>query len=158
VKEVTKGGWFDFLKHLDQDWTATVDPLFYDKHATLLLNFEQKYLSADGCKAGSFSRTDTIYSKSNSAKIVVSASPTLGNDRPTRIKIMIRINQERFIPALEKMTSFTMSAVVVGGVRDIQMSHEFLQVTKGGLNKKMIMVAHENIGQDRGLINLSGTL
>jgi hypothetical protein len=44
-------------------------------------------------------------------------------------EILIRIHQKRFITPLVKVASPVMPPVVIRGIRDIEMTHEFLKVS-----------------------------
>jgi hypothetical protein len=49
-----------------------------------------------------------------------------------------------------------MLPVVIGSVRDIEMAHHFLKVSRRSFDKEMEMIGHQDIGQDLGLINIAG--
>jgi len=45
------------------------------------------------------------------------------------LEILIRIHQKRFITALIKMASPVMPPIVIGRIRNIEMTHEFLKIS-----------------------------
>jgi hypothetical protein len=45
------------------------------------------------------------------------------------LKIVIRIHQKRFVAPLIKVTPLAMLPVVIGGIGNIEMAHEFLEVS-----------------------------
>jgi hypothetical protein len=45
------------------------------------------------------------------------------------LKIVLRIHQERFVTPLVKMAPQAMFPVVIGSIGDIEMTHEFLEVS-----------------------------
>jgi hypothetical protein len=50
------------------------------------------------------------------------------------LKILIRIDQKRFVTPLVKMACPAMDPVVIRSIGDIEMSHEFLKVSQRGFN------------------------
>ena len=49
-------------------------------------------------------------------------------------------------------------AVVVGGVGDVEVAHELLEIGERGLDEQMKVVLHQDVGRNRYLINIGGFL
>jgi hypothetical protein len=45
------------------------------------------------------------------------------------LQILIGINQKRFITPLVKVASPVMLPVIIGSIRNVEMSHEFLKIS-----------------------------
>jgi hypothetical protein len=45
------------------------------------------------------------------------------------LKIMIGIDEKRLVAALVEMTRFLVTTIIIGGVRDIEVTHKFLKIT-----------------------------
>jgi hypothetical protein len=56
------------------------------------------------------------------------------------LEILIGIHQKRFIAPLVKMAPPAMLPVIIRGIRNIEMTHEFLKVSKRGFDEQMEVV------------------
>jgi len=45
------------------------------------------------------------------------------------LKIMIGIDEKRLVAALVEMTRFLVTTIIIGGVRDIEVTHKFLKIS-----------------------------
>jgi len=70
------------------------------------------------------------------------------------LQIIVLINQEGMVAALIQMACASVSTIGPSRVGDIEVPHELLEISPGGFHQKMKMVAHQNIGEDLGLVNV----
>jgi hypothetical protein len=63
-------------------------------------------------------------------------------------KITIGVNQKRFISPLIEVTGSMVPAIEVSGIADIEMTHEFGQITLRGGDQQMEVIGHEHIGEE----------
>jgi hypothetical protein len=72
------------------------------------------------------------------------------------LQIGIGLDEEGLISPLIEMAGPVMGAVEMGGIGDVEVPHEFLKIGAGGLNQKMEVIGHQDIGQHLYLIDLGG--
>ena len=72
------------------------------------------------------------------------------------LEIMIGIDQEGLIAPLIKMAASLMRTVVIGSIRDIEVSHEFLEICHPCLEQQMKVVAHQRISHYLHLVDVAG--
>ena len=69
-------------------------------------------------------------------------------------KVAVCVYEKGLIPPLVEMTGLMVSLVEIGGVGDVEVAHEFLQICLRRRDDKMEMVAHEDKGDEADLIDL----
>jgi hypothetical protein len=71
------------------------------------------------------------------------------------LKVTIGINEKGFIPALKEMPRPLISTIIIGCVRYIKMTHEFLEVCQWGFDQKVKVIPHQDVGQNLHLIDFT---
>jgi hypothetical protein len=71
------------------------------------------------------------------------------------LKILIRINQKRLIPSLEKVSRPKMPAIIMGGIRNTEVPHELLQIGKRSFHQQVEVIRHKNISKNIHLVNVA---
>jgi hypothetical protein len=72
------------------------------------------------------------------------------------LQIIVLINQEGVVATLVKMARATMPPIEPGRVGDIEVPHELLEIPPGGFHQEMKVVAHQDVGEDLGLVDVRG--
>ena len=72
------------------------------------------------------------------------------------LQIIVLINQEGVVATLVKMARATMPPIEPGGVGDIEVPHELLEIAPWGFHQEMKVVAHQDVGENLGLVDVRG--
>jgi len=64
------------------------------------------------------------------------------------LEVVVCIDQEGMVAALVEMARAPVPPIVPAGVRDVEMTHELLEIPPGGV--------HQHVGQDLRLVNVRG--
>jgi hypothetical protein len=70
------------------------------------------------------------------------------------LQIVVFIDQEGMVTTLIKMTRATMPPIEPGRVGDIEVPHELLEISPRGFHQQMKVVAHQDVGEDLGLVDV----
>jgi hypothetical protein len=67
-------------------------------------------------------------------------------------KVPIGVNQKRFVSTLIEVTGSMMPTIKGSGIADVEMTHEFGQISVRGGNQQMEVIGHEHIGEETDIM------
>ena len=73
-------------------------------------------------------------------------------------QILLLVADDRFVPALEKMTDLAIAAIEILGIGLLQSLHEFAQRCRTRLDEQVDVIGHEAVGIDSNLKSCSVSL
>jgi hypothetical protein len=60
-------------------------------------------------------------------------------------KILVFIHEDAFVTALVKVTYAVMPSIVIAGIGNIELAHEFGKIAFWGLHEQMEVIGHEDV-------------
>ena len=71
-------------------------------------------------------------------------------------KIGLSFNKEAFVSPLIKMAAATVLTIEIGSVGNVEMAHEFAEISKRSFHQQMEMIGHHDIAMQDYVIGLNG--
>jgi hypothetical protein len=71
-------------------------------------------------------------------------------------QVSVLIHQDTLVPALIEMACSVVATVVITGVGDIEVTHEFGEIAQGCLYQQMEVVGHDDIAAQLDAVDVEG--